>query len=180
MEHDMDAELRLFSSLNSHFSGTYRWMAPEVVRREAYSNMADVYSFAIMMWQFVTHEEPYCDLGAAESACLVAGEMLRPPMPERAPALIRELIEANWSDDPKSRWKFERVAETLKTLQGSLSPQEKTWLESAHGHPVYHQSLDEEEQEPPKAVGKPGKGGQKKDSHRAGSLLGGFFGMKKK
>ena len=183
MEYDMDEELRLFSSLNQHFLGTYRWMAPEVVRREPYSNMADVYSFAIMLWQFVTHEEPYYDLGAAEAACLVAGEMLRPPIPEKAPAGIRELIEANWSDDPNSRCKFERVAETLKTIQGSLLPQEKTWLESAHGHPVYHESRDEEEKEapkPPKLGGKVGKGGQKKDPHRAGSLLGGFFGMKKK
>jgi hypothetical protein len=161
-------------------TGTYRWMAPEVIRREAYSNMADVYSFAIMIWQFVTHEEPYYDLGAAEAACLVAGEMLRPPIPESAPASIRELIEANWSDDPKSRWKFERVAETLKTLQGSLSPQEKTWLDSAHGHPVYHEDRGEEEKPPKVIVGKAGKGGQKKDLHRAGSLLGGFFGMKKK
>lgn len=184
MEHHMDDELRFVSSLNSHFLGTYRWMAPEVVRREAYSNMADVYSFAIMVWQFVTHEEPYYDLGAAEAACLVAGEMLRPPIPEKAPTSIRELIEANWSDDPNSRWKFERVAETLKTLQGSLSPQEKTWLESAHGHPVYHESRDEEEKEVPKVGGKAGnkagKGVQRKEIHRASSLLGGFFGMKKK
>jgi serine/threonine protein kinase len=180
MEHDIDDELRLFSSLKLHFLGTYRWMAPEVVRREAYSNMADVYSFAIMLWQFVTHEEPYYDLGAEEAACLVAGEMLRPPIPEKTPASIRGLIETNWSDDPNSRWKFERVAETLKTLQESMSPHEKTWLESAHGHPVYHESRDEVEKEAPKLGGKAGKGGQKKDLHRAGSLLGGFFGMKKK
>ena len=40
-------------------TGTYRWMAPEVIRHEAYSFMADVYSFALILWQLITREQPF-------------------------------------------------------------------------------------------------------------------------
>ena len=39
--------------------GTFRWMAPEVVRREAYSASADVYSFAMVLVELLTHEVPF-------------------------------------------------------------------------------------------------------------------------
>ena len=48
-------------------TGTYRWMAPEIIRHEAYSFMADVYSFALIMWQLTTREEPF--QGWVESFC---------------------------------------------------------------------------------------------------------------
>ena len=41
-----------------HQVGTFRWMAPEVVRREAYSASADVYSFAMVLVELLTHEVP--------------------------------------------------------------------------------------------------------------------------
>ena len=35
-------------------TGTYRWMAPEVIKHESYSSNADVYSFGIVLWQLIT------------------------------------------------------------------------------------------------------------------------------
>ena len=35
-------------------TGTYRYMAPEVIRHENYSSNADVYSFGILLWQLIT------------------------------------------------------------------------------------------------------------------------------
>jgi Protein tyrosine and serine/threonine kinase len=35
-------------------TGTYRYMAPEVIRHESYSSNADVYSFGILLWQLIT------------------------------------------------------------------------------------------------------------------------------
>ena len=160
-------------------TGTYRWMAPEVVRHEAYSYMADSYSFAIMVWQFLTHEEPYSKMRAEESAVLVAAEGLRPPMPEMTPKTIRELVESNWSDDPKERWKFERMAATLNEIQESLTPEERAWLEEAHGHPVYtkrQENNETQEENKGKNAVKIGRGGQKQNA----GFLGGIFGGGKK
>lgn len=38
------------------------WSAPEVIAREPYSQSADVYSFAIVMWEVWTSEFPFEDL----------------------------------------------------------------------------------------------------------------------
>ena len=31
-------------------TGTYRWMAPEVIEHNPYSEKADVFSFGILLW----------------------------------------------------------------------------------------------------------------------------------
>jgi serine/threonine protein kinase len=35
-------------------TGTYRWMAPEVINHKPYDHKADVFSFAIVLWELVT------------------------------------------------------------------------------------------------------------------------------
>lgn len=35
-------------------TGTYRWMAPEVINHQPYDQKADVFSFAIVLWELVT------------------------------------------------------------------------------------------------------------------------------
>ena len=37
-------------------TGTYRWMAPEVIRHEAYDKRCDVYSYAILAWEMLTDQ----------------------------------------------------------------------------------------------------------------------------
>lgn len=179
-------------------TGTYRWMAPEVIRHESYSNLADVYSFAIMLWQFLTHEEPFWDVDAVEAARLVAIERKRPPLPKLTPQPIAELIEANWNDEPNCRWVFEKVAgrlEEIETTSGHLSREEKVWLETAHGHPVYNTLHDDDDdlnnivdtgrkKSGTQTGNKVEKYGQNKNTGRQGpkrgSLLGSLFGIHKK
>jgi serine/threonine protein kinase len=167
-------------------TGTYRWMAPEVIRHETYSSMADVYSFAIMMWQFLTHEEPFLDISAAEAAQLVAMEKERPPMPQTTPKAIVDLIHVNWSDQPNDRMPFEKISATLKEIQTTITAEEKSFLESPYGHPVYvYEELElKTEEDNAKKSGKKGqlKLGKQQDTgaKRTSSLLSNFFGGNKK
>lgn len=126
-----------YTSLNlTGETGTYRWMSPEVIRHEPYSYRCDVYSFAVMMWQFITHEEPFGDVRAVEAAELTALEKKRPPMPPLVPDQVTDLIQVNWSDDPLKRWDFGRIANELQTLKESLSEEDMAYLDEPHGHPI--------------------------------------------
>ena len=44
--------------------GTYAWMAPEVLEQKPYDERADVYSYAIVLWELLTLQEPFKGLGA--------------------------------------------------------------------------------------------------------------------
>jgi len=39
-----------------------RWSAPEVLRSSTVSLMADVFSFAVVMWEMLTWQQPYEDM----------------------------------------------------------------------------------------------------------------------
>ena len=43
--------------------GSPLWMAPEMIKNEAYDAKADVYSFGIVCWEMYTRQIPYRELG---------------------------------------------------------------------------------------------------------------------
>ncbi|KAJ6736904.1 ACT-LIKE TYROSINE KINASE FAMILY PROTEIN [Salix viminalis] len=49
-------------------TGTYRWMAPEVIEHKPYDYKADVFSFGIVMWELLTGELPYSYLTPLQAA----------------------------------------------------------------------------------------------------------------
>lgn len=155
-----------------------------MIRHEAYSTAADMYSFAIMLWQFLTREEPFLEVSAIDAAKLVATEKQRPPIPLNTPTAVADMLNVNWDDNPKTRWSFEKVSEELRKVQNILTASEKEFLESTHGHPVYiyeEPDLEAEVQaiEDAKAakLGRQGKDGE--PGKKRGSVLSSFFGNKK-
>ncbi|KAL3938174.1 MAG: hypothetical protein SGBAC_006861 [Bacillariaceae sp.] len=158
-------------------TGTYRWMAPEVIRHEPYSGKADVYSFAVILWQLLTHDEPFVDLEAADAANLVANNNLRPPFPVGAPTKLVDLIKTNWNDDASERWKFDKLAARLEEMKDEISLAQKQWLDIPDGHPVYVYDLPDLDQE---VLSQGSKGNvTDKGKKRASGLLGSFFGVQK-
>ena len=98
-------------------TGTYRWMAPEIIRRESYNNCADVYSFGVFMWELFTREVPYADMNAIQAAYLVAKEKLRPYMSLAVNARKKALMSRCWHDDPLARPTFEDIEALLPSLR---------------------------------------------------------------
>lgn len=118
-------------------TGTYRWMAPEIIRHEAYSFMADVYSYALLVWQLVTHEIPFKNLSQIEAAGKVAVESARPPLPPETPELIVALIGTCWKECPEERLSFAQISVELREIHKAMSHHGKDWLGMQNGHPVY-------------------------------------------
>lgn len=98
-------------------TGTYRYMAPEVIRHEKYSFEADVYSFALVLWSLFTRVEPFYKYDPIEAARQVALEEARPRISSKVPDIIAKLIERCWADLPSSRPSFDTICKELESMK---------------------------------------------------------------
>ena len=99
------------------YCGTPAYMAPEIVRQEDYSEMADVYSFGIIMWELLTRQEPYAgETSGLGLAYAVANEGLRPPIPAYCPREWASLMVRAWDAEPARRPTFDAIHRELFAL----------------------------------------------------------------
>lgn len=115
-------------------NGTYRWMAPEVVRREGCSKASDVYSFSMVLYELVTHSVPFAAWSAELAAAVVAQNGARPLLPMNTPQLLAELFQQCWATEPTSRPPFTEVVRMLARVRSKLTPQDLFWLSAPLGH----------------------------------------------
>ncbi|KAL3377832.1 hypothetical protein AABB24_003969 [Solanum stoloniferum] len=97
-------------------TGTYRWMAPEVIEHKPYDHKADVFSFGIVMWELLTGEIPYAYLTPLQAAIGVVQQGLRPTIPKSTHPKLAELLEKCWQQDPTQRPDFSEILDILKQL----------------------------------------------------------------
>ncbi|CAI5493571.1 unnamed protein product [Closterium sp. Naga37s-1] len=103
-------------------TGTYRWMAPEVMEHRGYDQRADVFSFAITMWEVLTGDLPYSGLTPLQAAIGVLQRNLRPPIPPTLPPPIATLMARCWASDPADRADFSEVLTVLEASIKGVSP----------------------------------------------------------
>ncbi|EFH54023.1 hypothetical protein ARALYDRAFT_348178 [Arabidopsis lyrata subsp. lyrata] len=109
--------------------GTYRWMAPEVCSREPlrvgekkeYDHKADVYSFAIVLWELVTNKEPFASVISSLVVPYLVSKVGRRPSLENIPDEIVPIIGSCWAQDPDARPEFKEISVLLTNLLRSLS-----------------------------------------------------------
>ncbi|GAB2301183.1 hypothetical protein Dimus_035218 [Dionaea muscipula] len=107
-----------------HFSddpGTYRWMAPEMIKRKPYGRKVDVYSFGLILWAMVAGSTPYEDMNPVQAAFAVVSKNMRPEFPKCCPLAMQALIEQCWSSHPKKRPEFSQIVQVLDHFQSSVS-----------------------------------------------------------
>jgi serine/threonine protein kinase len=95
-----------------HALGASRWRAPELSvsgAKKNYKTPADVYSFAVVMWEIVTRELPFSqyEFNYEVVEAVKSGE--RPPLPDNCSPLLKSLILDCWKHDPVQRPSFEEI-----------------------------------------------------------------------
>ncbi|KAL1289190.1 hypothetical protein HN51_057841 [Arachis hypogaea] len=101
--------------------GTYRWMAPEMIKRKSYGRKVDVYSFGLMLWEMLTGTIPYEEMTPIQAAFAVVNKNSRPVIPSDCQPAMRALIEQCWSSQPDKRPDFWQIVKVLEQFESSLA-----------------------------------------------------------
>lgn len=99
--------------------GTWRYMAPEVARHDAYTVKADIYSFALILYFMASGRQPFYEFKDLRNLLdqYSSGKEPRPKVSE-CPAAFRTMLEAAWHIEPDSRPSAEALLGELSELRG--------------------------------------------------------------
>ena len=101
--------------------GSAAFMAPEYLSRSTtsparYNEACDVYSFAMVLWELVTRQQPWHELDNAVQIGMQVTGGARPALPAGlgVPDDLRQLMEQCWAQDPLERPTAAQVCAKLK------------------------------------------------------------------
>lgn len=102
---------------NTQARGSWPWMAPEVMMSSYYGQEADVFSYAMILYEMLSGEAPFAEFTTRMQyieAVGVRGE--RPTLPAENQR-IGHLIEQCWCQDPSKRLTFGEVKEKFERAE---------------------------------------------------------------
>lgn len=127
------ARVKAQSGVMTAETGTYRWMAPEVIEHKPYDHKADVFSFGIVLWELLTGKLPYEYLTPLQAAIGVVQKGLRPTIPKNTHPKFVELLERSWQQDPTLRPDFSEIIEILQQLAKEVGDGEERHKDKSGG-----------------------------------------------
>ena len=114
-------------------SGTFSWMAPEVIRTSMFSKGSDVWSYGVVVWEILTGQVPYHGIHMMTVAYSVAVKGCTLPIPSQCPRQFDKLMKLCWDAASANRPGFQGgrrgVALDLSSLGGWVSGSDRSpWL----------------------------------------------------
>jgi serine/threonine protein kinase len=101
--------------------GVLPYMAPEVLRGQKYTKAADIYSFGIVMHEFISEKIPYHKIPHDKILALqICKDGLRPEISEDIPQLLADLIKKCWDDTAENRPTAKELYQILKELDDEI------------------------------------------------------------
>nr|CAG4644716.1 EOG090X04G6 [Leptodora kindtii] len=97
-----------------------QWMAPEALQKkgkEINVRSADMWSFAVLLWELATRQVPFADLAPMEAGLKIALEGLRVSIPPGLSLHLAKLIRICMNEDPGKRPTFDMVAPILEKMK---------------------------------------------------------------
>ncbi|KAA0057241.1 serine/threonine-protein kinase HT1-like [Cucumis melo var. makuwa] len=132
-------------------TGTYRWMAPEVLfffffltplffiaeylidyrlystvtlkhgDKKHYNHKVDAYSFAIVLWELILNRLPFEGMSNLQAAYAAAFKNMRPSA-ENLPEDLALIVTSCWREDPNTRPNFSQIIQMLLQSLSRISP----------------------------------------------------------
>jgi len=97
--------------------GSPLWCSPEILRSERYAFPADIYSFAVIMWEAFHWAEPYTELTVMQIIVSVTQRNERPEISSTVPGAIRKIICSAWHPEPPQRPTFATLLSRLQAFK---------------------------------------------------------------
>lgn len=98
------------------WTGSLKYMAPEVALEKDYNLRADVYSFGIIFWQICSYDEPFKNYKMKMLEEYVVAKGYRPKINPNWPKSWGELLRKCWHADPAQRPDTEEVMMDLREM----------------------------------------------------------------
>lgn len=95
-------------------TGSLRYMAPEVASNKPYGYSADMYSFAIMLWEMLKMEKPYAQYSKKMHDELVVVMGGRPKVEDSWGPSLKGFLQSCWNQDLKKRPSAAMASKILK------------------------------------------------------------------
>ena len=96
-----------------------QWFAPEALTKkpkEINTKAADMWSFAIVLWEMATREVPFGDLSPMEAGMRIATEGLRVTLPPGLSSHLCKLITIAMNEEPGKRPSFDMLQPILEKM----------------------------------------------------------------
>ena len=85
------------------YTGSVPYMAPEVGKGLPYDQSADVFSFAILVWETLALTTAFRGYSHQKYVSRVCKSTERPRIPQSWPIAIRSILAEAWDDEPQER-----------------------------------------------------------------------------
>ncbi|GET00889.1 kinase-like domain-containing protein [Rhizophagus clarus] len=97
--------------LDDEVYGVIPYIAPEIFNCSTFSKKSDVYSMAMIMWEFTTGCKPFANVAHDLELILNIVDGKRPAITEDTPECFANLMKSCWDPDPQKRPSMKKVRE---------------------------------------------------------------------
>jgi predicted Ser/Thr protein kinase len=97
--------------------GPIRWMAPESIANKEYSTKSDVWSFAVIMYEIISRQEPHVAGDPLEIAVKIRDQGATPGIPDECPEPLATIMQRCWTKEAQQRPTFQEITDYLDKVK---------------------------------------------------------------